>query len=78
MEVEHTAERSKCEIILIMLAISFAAVMHRTLLSALTEAGKRFLSALKMAAWCKQIVDVWMHMFVNTMLGFPSPVGSLR
>lgn len=33
-----------------MLAISLAAVMHLTLLSALTEAGRRFLSALKMAA----------------------------
>lgn len=34
-----------------MLAISFAAVMHRTLLSELTDAGSLFLSALKMAAW---------------------------
>jgi len=33
-----------------MLAISLAAVMQRTLLSPLTVAGIRFLSALKMAA----------------------------
>lgn len=47
----HTADRSRWEIILMMLAISFAAVMHRTLLSELTDAGSLFLSALKMAAW---------------------------
>jgi hypothetical protein len=46
------------EIILMMLEISFAAEMQRTLLSALTEAGSLFLSALKIAAWCRQIVDV--------------------
>ena len=72
----HTDERSRCEIILMMLAISFAAVIQRTLLSELTEAGRRFLSALKMAAWCKQMVEVWMHMFVNTTLGLPRPFGN--
>ena len=40
------------------LAISAAAVIHRTLLSAEIRDGMRFLSDLKIAAWCKQIVDV--------------------
>ena len=53
-----TADKSMCEIILMMLAISFAAVIHRILLSPLTVVGSRFLSALKIAAWWRQIVDV--------------------
>lgn len=39
-----------CEIIRIMVAISFAAVMQRILLSAPTDAGSLFFSALNMAA----------------------------
>jgi hypothetical protein len=39
-------------------AISAAAVMHLTFDSADTVAGILFLSALKIAAWCRQIVEV--------------------
>lgn len=67
-----------CEIVLMVLAISFAAVIQRTLLSALTEAGSLFLSALKMAAWWRQMVDVCMHIFVKMTFGFVKPAGSLR
>ena len=59
-----------------MLAISFAAVMHRTLLYELTDCGSLCLSALKMPAWCRQIVEVWMLMFMKTMLGFVIPAGN--
>lgn len=67
-----------CEMVRMMLAISFAAVMHRTLLSELTEAASLFLSALKMAAWCRQTVDVWILMLVKMTLGFDKPAGSFR
>lgn len=73
-----TADKSMCDIVLMMLAISLAAVMHRILLSALTDAGSLFDSALKMAAWCRQMVEVWMLMFVKMTLALFSPAGSLR
>lgn len=69
--------RSICEINLMMLAISFAAVMQRTLLSALTDEGSLFLSALKIAAWWRQMVEVWIHMLVKMTFGFDRPPGSL-
>lgn len=59
-------------------AISAAAVTHRILLSLLTLAGIRYLSALKIAAWCKQIAEVCMHMFANTTLGSVRPEGRRR
>lgn len=67
-----------CEMVLMMLAISLAAAMQRTLLSDPTEAPSLFLSALKMAAWCRQMVEVWMLMLAKTTLGLDRPAGSLR
>lgn len=52
--------------------------MQRTLLSALTEDGSLFLSALKIAAWCRQMVEVCIHMLVNITFGLDRPEGSLR
>jgi hypothetical protein len=65
-------------IIRIIEAISAAAVTHRILLSLLTLTGNRYLSALKIAAWCKQMADVCRHMFANTMLGSVRAEGKRR
>jgi len=75
---KHTVARSRWLIILIKEAISAAAVTHRTLLSLLTLAGKRYLSALKIAAWWRQMTEVWILMFKNTAFGSDSPLGNLR
>lgn len=56
-------------------AISAAAVTHRILLSLLTLTGNRYLSALNIAAWCRQIADVCMHMFAKTTFGSVIPEG---
>src|SRR5271170_5305192 len=61
-----------------MLVISLAAMIHLRLLSALICAGILFLSALKMAAWCKQIVDVCIFMLQKTMFASPRPVGNRK
>ena len=61
-----------------LLVISAAAVMHLILLSPLTFIPILFLSALKIAAWCRQIVALCMHMLTKTMFGSAIPAGSLR
>lgn len=73
-----TVATSKWLTIRIIPAISAAASMHRVLLSEAMEGGSRFLSALKMAAWWRQMVDVWMFMFRNTIFAFANPAGNLR
>jgi len=52
--------------------------MHRILDSAETDCSMRFFSALNIAAWCKQIVDVWMLIFVNTTFALSTPAGSRK
>jgi hypothetical protein len=47
---EHTMQGSRWLVILMMLAIWEAAVKHLTLLSAQTEEGRPWVSALKIAA----------------------------
>jgi len=61
-----------------MLAISPAAAIHLILLSADTLASGRCFSALKMAAWWRQMVEVCKHMFMNMMFGSPQPSGRRR
>lgn len=73
-----TAAKSMWLIILIKEAISAAAVTHRILLSLLTLTGKWCLSALKIAAWWRQMEEVWMLIFRNTTFGSDKPVGSRR
>lgn len=75
---KRTVARSRWLIILIKEAISAAAVTHRILLSLLTLTGKWYLSALKIAAWWRQMTDVWMFIFMNTAFGSDNPLGNLR
>lgn len=74
----QTSAISTWLIIFIILVIWSAATMHRRLDSALIWAGNRFLSALKIAAWCKQMVAVWMFMLRKITLGSLIPAGSRR
>jgi len=71
----RTADKSIWLTIFIMLAIWSAAMMHLRLLSAMIWLGIWFFSALKIAAWCKQMVDVWMHILQKTILASEMPLG---
>jgi hypothetical protein len=73
-----TALKSMWLIIRMIEAISAAAVTHRILLSLLTFTGSRYLSALKIAAWCRQMAEVCKHIFANTTLGSVRPAGRRR
>ena len=51
-----------------MFVISVAASVQRVWLCSIKVAGRSFFSALKMAAWCRVIVDVWIAMLMKIAL----------
>jgi len=59
-------------------AISEAAVIHLILLSAEILEGNLTLSALNIAAWWRQIVEVWIAMLVKMTFGTSIPPGNRK
>lgn len=73
-----TVVKSMWLIIFMIFEIWSAATMHLRLLSVTICSGILFFSALKMAAWCRQMVDVCIAILQKITLGSLTPAGNRR